>query len=59
MIGGFLRELRLRGAEFPTGWAGQDFGNVLGYAAIASVRALFVVGVGVSGSERSGSKKEL
>jgi len=54
MIGGFARELNLRGGE----WRGQDYGNVLGYSAIVAVRALFVLGVGI-GERRGGSKKEL
>ena len=59
MIGGFLRELRLRdGGVAVADWSGQDWGNVGGYAVIALVRALFLTGVGV-GSGMTGREKEL
>lgn len=45
MLGGFARELKLRGSQ----WTGDDYGNIIGYSAIALVRALFVVGVGLDG----------
>lgn len=48
MLGGFLRELRLRDGGVATAdWSGQDWGNVIGYSAIAMLRGLFVVGVGL------------
>ena len=52
MVGGFLRELRLRdGGVAVNDWSGQDWGNVVGYSAIATVRGLFVAGVGLGGGK--------
>lgn len=52
MVGGFLRELRLRdgGIELAD-WSGQDWGNVGGYTAIALLRGLFLAGVGLGGGK--------
>ena len=50
MVGGFLREMRLRQAMGVTVWTGADWGNVGGYTAIAIVRGLFVMGVGMGGT---------
>lgn len=52
MVGGFLRELRLRdgGVELAD-WSGQDWGNIGGYTAIALLRGLFLAGVGLGGGK--------
>lgn len=57
MIGGFLRELRLRdGGVAVADWTGQDWGNVGGYTVIALLRGLFVAGIGLG---RGKGMKEL
>ena len=43
MLGGFARELKLRGGD----WRGEDYGNIGGYILIAAVRSLFLLDVGM------------
>lgn len=57
MVGGILKELRSRadGGITLADWDGQDWGNVVGYSAIALLRGLFVAGVGL-GANKAGKE---
>lgn len=54
MLGGFLRALSTEGRMDTSGWRGDDWANVGGYAVLALVRAAFVAGVGLRQREPKG-----
>ena len=43
MLSGFARELKLRGSD----WRSEDYGNIVGYIFIATVRSLFLLDLGL------------
>lgn len=56
-LAGFIRAFVDGGRTDVAQWRGGDWGNVIGYAALAAFRAAFLLGVGFGGKDKKPSSK--